>query len=410
MVSGRDRPCVLIYRSELLALSETFIAAQADALRQFAPVYVGLRRVASGLDLPANAQLLTKADRTIDKARRAFYRHSGSAGAFLDRLRSLKPELLHAHFAVDACEALPLVRALDLPLIVTLHGYDVMMNDAAHARSARGRVFLRTRAALWARAGLFLCVSEAIRARALERGFPGDKLILHSIGINLDRYHLRQAQGIDGERVVLFVGRLVEKKGCLHLIRAMAEVQKHLPRVSLVVIGAGPLQPALKSEAARLQLNALFLGAQTSEQVRHWMHSAHMLAAPSVTAENGDAEGLPIVLCEALAMGLPVASFRSSGVAELIEHERTGLLAQERDEVALSQNIVRLCTDEDLRARLARWGREWIERSFDLAAQTAKLEQHYQRLTTTCRQHHDEHHADCGCSRARDPEIASVSR
>jgi glycosyltransferase involved in cell wall biosynthesis len=410
--SNRRRPCVLIYRSELLALSETFIAAQARALRQFEPVFVGLRRVDGGLDLPANAQLLTTADHTIDKARRGFYRHTGMSGAFVNRLRSPGPQLLHAHFAVDACEALPLVRALDLPLVVTLHGYDVMMNDAAHAQSARGRVFLRTREALWARAGLFLCVSEAIRARALERGFPAAKLIQHTIGIDLRRYNPRRISGpqpVDDRKIVLFVGRLVEKKGCLHLIHAMAEVQRRLPRAPLVVIGDGPLLPSLKAEAARLNLEASFLGAQPSQQVRHWMGSAHMLAAPSITAANGDAEGLPIVLCEALATGLPVACFRSSGIAELIEHETTGLLAEERDEAALARNIIRLAADEDLCARLARSGRERVERSFDLSAQTAILEQHYRRAISTYRQGEDEDDSNCRCTEAADAvETSSV--
>ena len=370
-----SRRRVLIYRSELLAPSETFIAAQAGALEHFEPVFTGLKR-RPGLALPASAELLTRADSFPERARRFLYRKMGVASALVERLERLNPVLVHAHFAVDGSEALPLVRALNLPLVVTLHGYDVMMDDRAHALTTRGRAYLRTRAALWSRAGLFLCVSEAIRAKAIERGFPAEKLAVHAIGIDLACFEPdRSAARTSG--TVLFVGRLVEKKGCAHLLRAMAEVRRQVTCARLIVIGDGPFRLALEAEAVRLGVAASFLGMQSPAQVRLWMASARVLAAPSITAANGDAEGLPMVLCEAMAMGLPVAAFRSSGIGELVCDGQTGLLAEERDEAAMARNIARLFQDEALHARLSLAGRACVEARYNLATQTAALEEHY---------------------------------
>jgi glycosyltransferase involved in cell wall biosynthesis len=363
---------VLIYRSELLPISETFIAAQAAALRTFVPVFAGMRRVPHGLALLAPCCIVAEGDGLAERLRRYAFLRTGYAPPLRRALRKQNPVLLHAHFAVDAAQALPLARALEIPLIVTLHGYDIMASDESHRDSRNGRVYLARRERLWDEASLFLCVSEAIRRKAIERGFPAHKLRVHAIGIDLAQY--RPPVHTERDPIVLFVGRLVEKKGCLHLIRAMGEVRRVLPQARLIVLGDGPERAHLEAEANRWGSQAIFLGVQTGEQVRHWMASSRVLAVPSITARNGDAEGLPTVLCEALAMGLPVACFRSSGIPELVRDQVEGLLAEEGDEAGLAENLLRLCQDDALAGRMGAAGRRRVESSFALDAQTEELE------------------------------------
>src|SRR5579875_1152274 len=175
-------PAVLISRSELLPVSETFIAAQAHALRSYSPVFAGLRRVVAGLELdPCDTVYLTGGNTLADKFRRRLFLSTGTARHFLRRLRRRNPVLVHAHFAVDAAAALPIAQKLELPLVVTLHGYDATMTDAALRSTAAGQVFLRRRERMWGYASAFICVSEHIRGEAKRQGVPEEKL--HTIPI-----------------------------------------------------------------------------------------------------------------------------------------------------------------------------------------------------------------------------------
>ncbi|MBT9329476.1 glycosyltransferase [Paracidobacterium acidisoli] len=373
-------PRILCFRIELLPLSETFIASQAGALRRFEPVFAGLRRVPSGLPLDAfRVTALTEGNTLMDRLKRRAWLHSGFSPAFERTLRGSRPVLLHAHFAVDAAIALPLCRRLGLPLVVTLHGYDVTRSDEALRCSAPGRIFLHRRQRLFEQASLFLCVSDHIRQRAIERGFPAERLLTHRIGVDLSLFS--PGPSADREPVVLFVGRLVEKKGCAHLIEAMAQVQCARPEARLVLIGDGPLRVPLEAQARQSLRNVVFLGSQPAEEVRAWMRRARLLAAPSIVAADGDSEGLPVVLCEAQAMGLPVVGYRGPGVSEAVENDETGLLVEPGNPQALAAAIGTFLRDAALASMIGHAGRRRAERFFDLQAQTAILEETYAALS-----------------------------
>jgi glycosyltransferase involved in cell wall biosynthesis len=370
---------VLLFRTELLPLSETFIAAQAGALQRFAPVFAGLRHVPSGL-LPQESSiiLLTHSDALWNKVQRRLWLRSGNAPSFLRKIEAAAPALIHAHFAVDAAAALPLQQSLNIPLLVTLHGYDVTTSDASLRASAAGRTWLQRRQSLYAHAGLFLCVSDHIRQKAIESGFPEDKLRTHRIGVDLHTFAAEpKAQR---EPVVLFVGRLVEKKGCADLILAMAHVQTAQRETQLVVIGDGPLRQDLEEQAKRALHKVTFLGLQPSAIVREWIRRACLLAAPSIVASSGDSEGLPIVLCEAQAMGVPVVGYRGPGISEAVADGESGLLVEPGNIRALAAAITALLKNQEQAALLGQAGRRRMESGFDLRQQTARLEEMYEEL------------------------------
>jgi colanic acid/amylovoran biosynthesis glycosyltransferase len=373
---------VLIYRNELLPLSETFIQAQAAALRRFRPQFVGMRRSVRSLPMPSDSivcadhGLLPKV-RGLDHAlgfRRMF-------SANLDQqLKATQASLVHAHFGLDATTAMSLADRVAAPLIVTLHGYDVTMRDQTFRRSIGGTIYLLRRKQLWRHARLFICVSHFIRRKALEAGFPEEKLRVHYIGV--DRRAFCRAGRIGRSEIILFVGRLVEKKGCEYLIRAMAQVRREHPDAQLVILGDGPLRQSLQELCDQLGVNCKFEGRQSRDGVIRWLRAARVLCVPSVTATTGDSEALGMVFAEAQASGTPVVSSKHGGIPEVVIDGETGLLAPERDAAALANGLSRLLADDDLWQQYSDRGVDWIARRFDLETQTRELEQIYSEVTS----------------------------
>ena len=371
---------VLVYRNELLPPTETFIVSQANALRRFQPLFAGLRQLRDGLDLsPHQVFLLSTSDAWHEKVKYRAFLRIGRPGQLARRIAEQGPQLIHAHFAVDGCAVLPVAEKLKVPLIVTLHGYDVSCNEGALKRWPATRAYLRRRRDLWEFASLFICVSDSVRRRALSIGFPDEKLWVHHIGTELCDLE-NQGEKRRREKIVLFAGRLVEKKGCVHLIRAMDRVSQAVPDARLVVAGEGPLRKSLEDKAASCCGSAVFLGHQPHEAVKQWMRRACVLAVPSIEASNGDCEGLPTVLCEAQAEGLPVVAFETEGVREALPMDRRESLPKAGDIDALSEEMIRLLQDDQLWQRVSDAGKRHVRTHFDLAAQTRLLEDKYEEV------------------------------
>jgi colanic acid/amylovoran biosynthesis glycosyltransferase len=369
---------VLIFREKLLPISETFIVAQASALTGYRPVYAGLRRTEPRLHIQPEI-LLSKSDGWRAAAGARLFGKLPGHSRYMNKLAKAAPALIHAHFAFDGSVALPILRRLNVPLIVTLHGGDVSATDATIAASMRGRQYLSRREELWDTASRFLCVSEEIRRRALAVGFPEDKLRVHYTGIDCEEFKPLEASNRDAELVV-FVGRLVEVKGCEYAIRALAGLRSEGRPARLVVIGDGPLRGSLEALAESLGIQCQFLGAQSAERVRHYIGRARALLNPSVTAQNGAREGFGMVFAEAQAMGTPVASFRSGGIPEAVCDGKTGLLASERDVTTLVTHLHRFLTDNAFWQSCSVRATAWVRQRFDLHTQTRQLENIYEEV------------------------------
>jgi glycosyltransferase involved in cell wall biosynthesis len=367
-----SEPSVLIYRDDLLGFSESFIRLQAESLSNFCPHYIGLRRL-PGLLLPESRLHLMSREGIFGGLQRARFRLLGPSQRLKQCLARERPVLIHAHFALDGCNALALARALALPLVVTFHGYDLTVNDPYHPwlyRMRRG-LLMRTGAR-------FLCVSDFMRRQALERGFPPETTLVHYTGVDVEFFS--SDPRVSRSPVVLFVGRLVEKKGCEYLIRAMADIQEAEPDAKLVVIGDGRLRDELEKQALRSVKNLAFLGVQDAAGVRAWMNRATVFCVPSVTAESGDAEGFGMVFAEAQAMGLPVVSFASGGIPEAVSDGETGFLVSERDWQALGGKILLLLRNRDLWTQFSMAGIFRTRTMFNIRKQSVALEDIYQQV------------------------------
>jgi glycosyltransferase involved in cell wall biosynthesis len=373
---------VVIFRIQLLPSSETFVLTQASAMQRFEPYFVGWRRVA-GLDVPGNKSWTADDCGTWGRLRELRFRYLGPTSREIAHLKKLSPRLVYAHFALDGYAAMRLAKQLDVPIVTALHGYDVTMSDEAIGATRLGREYLRGRAKLQKKGALFVTCSSYVRSRAIELGYPEDRTIVHSIGVDVAKFTpapIRRA-----EKIVLFVGRLVEKKGCSNLIEAMSEVQRLCADAELVVIGNGPLRADCEALASTRRVRCRFLGEQPAAVVQAWMARATVFCVPSVVAASGDAEGFGIVFIEAQAMGIPVVSTKSGGIPEAVEDGQTGLLVAQNDRAGLALSILRLLQDNALWRQFSIAGRKRVVEHFNLSRQTERLESLFEDIVAAHR-------------------------
>lgn len=361
---------VAIFRKRLLSYSETFIAEQGQFLPNYRPVFCGYQKDLSGLHLleSSTTVLLDDYSRVASLSKFLFRQGLGGAGGWCQAIAALSPALLHAHFFNDGLDAIKLGKRLKLPVITTVHGHDITKHETANAQNETNRSFFE-------RVDKVIAVSNFIAEQALARGCPEHKLVQHYIGIDLEKF--AQSKAESSEPSLLFVGRLVEKKGCTYLLQAMEKLQPRFPELRLTIIGDGGLGPSLQQEARSRRLNVDFAGTASAAEIRAQLARCWLFVAPSITAKSGDAEGLGMVFLEAQALSTPVVSFRSGGLVEAVEEDVTALLSDEKDVPGLARNIADLLENSTLRHNMGMAGRKRVEQYFDLRAQCAKLESIY---------------------------------
>jgi colanic acid/amylovoran biosynthesis glycosyltransferase len=187
----------------------------------------------------------------------------------------------------------------------------------------------------------------------------------------------------------LTVGRLVEKKGLEYAVRAVALARRTCPNLRYEIIGDGPLRPALGELVDKLNLAPIvsLLGAADCDFVRRKMAATDLFMLPSVTANDGDQEGIPVSLMEAQACGLPVLSTRHSGIPELVADGESGFLVAERDVEALASRLTYLIEHPESWPRMGRAGRTIVESRFNIEALNRDLLQIYEHAILKFHRH-----------------------
>jgi colanic acid/amylovoran biosynthesis glycosyltransferase len=283
-------------------------------------------------------------------------------------LAALRPRVVHAQFGRGGALALPIARSLRVPLVVTFHGGDATKDK--HYGNVPS-IFRRRLSALKQEAALFVCVSQSVHDRLIDRGFPPNKLRVIRIGVDVQP--AIEAVRPASPPYVVFVGRFVEKKGCKYLIEAARQLAATGCPVRIVLIGDGPLAAQLHAQAQNVATVG-FTGWLSSDQVRHHIQQATALCVPSITAQDGDTDGLPTVVLEAMAIGVPVIGTYQGGIAEAVEHGITGLLAQPASHGALADAIRWILDNPLSRDSMGAAARRVVHARFDAQTQSQQLE------------------------------------
>ena len=277
---------------------------------------------------------------------------------------------LHAHFATDATTVAMLASRINrVPYSFTAHAYDIFYTYTARAKDT---AFLVEKIK---GARFVVTVSDYNRRHLQNLVGPSDAAKIRRIynGIDLNTF-----TPTDAERepdLILGVGRLVEKKGFGDLIRACGSLAARKLPFRCMIVGEGPARHALMREACQLGLGdrISFSGAMPQEMLLKLMQRATVLAAPCKISARGDRDGLPTVLLEALATGLPAVSTDVAGIPEIIDSGVSGLLVPPGNVECLADELARILSDPQLQKRLALAGRSKAERDFNVRRNVAVL-------------------------------------
>jgi glycosyltransferase involved in cell wall biosynthesis len=275
---------------------------------------------------------------------------------------------LHAHFANDPALVTMLVHQLTgIPFTFTAHAKDIYVKTPPELLRAQAQ---RAQAVI-------TCTEYNLRYLSTQVG-PEYRDKLHCIyhGLDLSQFGFHVPPVFDGVApVILSVARLVEKKGLSDLISAADILRLRGRRFQIQIVGDGPQRHRLEAQITQLSLNdrVTLLGALPHEKLCRAYQQVSVFALPCVVAADGDRDGIPNALLEAMASGVPVISTPVSGIPELIHQEREGLLVPPNTPVALADAIDRLLTCPELRERLARAARAKIETYFSVDRSSARL-------------------------------------
>ena len=376
-------PVVASYCATFLKPEMLHIYRQITALKRCQPVVIAQKREEAGRYPFEPVHLIAKPSTHF--LRRFWFRQLRDAPwqisaaemhALLDVLTKTDAHLLHIYFGHIAVHLLPLIRAWPKPSIVSFHGADVMVEmDKPAYRSATRQMLEAVK--------LVLVRSESLRRAVVNLGCEEKKIQLQRTGIPLDEFPFRgrsfPPRGRGGEWRFVQACRLIEKKGLSVALHAFARFLDQYPNSTLTIAGEGPLLDQLQELARVLKIDqrVSFTGFISQAQLRDIFYTSHIFLHPSETGPDGNQEGVPNSMLEAMASGLPVFATQHGGISEAVEHGVSGVLVSERDDEALARALLEAAQDPAFLSRVGREGADAVAEKFDLRVQVRKLEDIY---------------------------------
>ena len=378
--SAESRPVIACYCATFLKPEMLHIYRQITGLKRCAPVVIAQKRE-NAARYPFEPVHIAPKPR-MHFLRRFWFRQLRDkpwqmSHAELRKLLAILDEtgarLLHIYFGHIAVHLLPLIREWKHPSIVSFHGADVMvdMNKPAYREATLQMLNAVT---------LVLVRSESLQRALVDLGCDPGKIEIQRTGIPLEEFPFRErAVPENGAWQFVQAGRLIEKKGLPVTIRAFEVFVRQYPNATLRIAGEGPLLRELKMLAHELKIaqRVSFTGFLSQEQLREIYYRSHIFLHPSQTGRDGNQEGIPNSMLEAMASGLPVFATEHGGIPEAIEHGVSGVLVPERDEFALVEALLNVVQDPDLLSRIAHAGATAVRKKFDLQQQAQRLEEIY---------------------------------
>jgi glycosyltransferase involved in cell wall biosynthesis len=291
-------------------------------------------------------------------------------------VRDFAPDVIHVHWWFPGGLTVWPRLTRGTPFVITSHGTDLFLIDRVPAAARLAGPIFRAAAEV-------TVISSPLVSRAERLGVPRERISI--IPMPIDRavataIEVPLSAAAPRDRL-LFVGRLIERKGAAFAIRALAELAERGRPASLVIVGEGPERESLVALAEALGVGdrVEFTGALSPAEVRSHYAEGGIFVMPAVTDWKGEQEGFGMVIVEAMAYGLPVVASRSGGIPDIIRDGENGLLVPERDVAALADAIQRVIDDGALAARVASAARDDVRHRFAPARIATAFDTVYRR-------------------------------
>jgi colanic acid/amylovoran biosynthesis glycosyltransferase len=368
-------PTVAVFSTYFIPYSQTFVHEELRHLSRYdGEVFCRKRMNAEKFPFEAvhvsgRAYGLTRFDRGFERA--------------FERKRY---DVVHAHFGVGAVYAVRYARKFGSPLVVTFHGYDVPLLGSVERFHPKHWRYALLGPSVLDDMTLGLCASKELMDLLLELGAPRERLRLHHIGIDTEKFRGEPRPPAEPAQVTM-VGRFVPKKGFEYGIRAFAGAA-HGRNARLTLVGDGELEPRLRRLVRDLGIGAHveFAGVLPAPEIVDLLRRTDVLLAPSVVDRFGDRESGLLTAKEASACGVTPIGTWHGGIPEIIDDGVTGFLVGERDVDAMARRLGQLLDDPDLRQRMGRAAREKMVGMYDIRKTVRALEERYDEARTLYRE------------------------
>lgn len=298
--------------------------------------------------------------------------------SLLEHLEQNQVEICHFHFGTDCGVFYPVLKYLQIPSIVSFYGYDC--SSFPDYFNGYGKIYLKKR--VFNNVTKVLAMSPDMKEDLINAGCPEDKIIVHYYGTDCRRFFQKRKYPYKEKVKLLILASLVPQKGHLFLFESLKNLLKQgITNWSLDIIGTGQLEEDLNQYVRKNNLDSFIklLGPKpyASPEMMEAYREADIFVHPSVIAENGDKEGIPGTIIEAMAAGLPIISTYHAGIPYIIGDQWSGLLADEWDIDHLTENIKNLISNHQLREKLGTNGQHFALENLDLRNREKALENIY---------------------------------
>ncbi|MEI6681148.1 MAG: glycosyltransferase [Bacteroidota bacterium] len=297
-------------------------------------------------------------------------------------LRNTSPAVLHVHYGVEAILFSDVIRKMNIPAMVSFYGHDCTSFPLKY--HGLGRIMLRNKVFLNPRIRMITAMSPDMRADLVALGCPAEKIRIHYHGTDTGRFSMerdyRERECVN----FLIISLLDEKKGHNTLIEAFIEASGITSRkIVLNIVGDGELKEAIARQIRESGAgNILMHGFVKYGSSAHLalLKNADVFVHPSITTANGNKEGIPGAIMEAMSAGLPVIATVHAGIPYAVVDGKTGILVEERNRARLTDAIVRLAENAELRREMGMAGREHVRGELDIRKKEEELETLYDEL------------------------------
>jgi glycosyltransferase involved in cell wall biosynthesis len=386
------KPNIAIYLQHYLSPSMTFIYRQIMGVQNAVkPIIVSSHKVENMNMFPigyvhfkSRNLLRIKTNRIFNKI---YGRHKllsrkpkisfNQRSFFAKIISNNNVKLIHAHFGPSGIEILPIAKDLGIPLVVSFHGYDgsILLKYEDYKENLK-RIFEYSHVIVpshYMLNELNEKIGKVLKYSIINYGIPLDDFEY------VPRVSVKKKVDSDEEITFLQVSNFVEKKGHFYTVSAFKELLKFYPNVKLVLVGDGYLKGKIEELVNRMGLDnkVIFPGAVNHKRVNNFMKKADVFLHHSITSSEGDKEGIPNVIMEAMATGLPCISTIHAGIPELIKDGINGFLVEERDVESYIQKMIKLVSSP---SNFSNKARSTVESDFNLYLQNEKLIEIYNSL------------------------------